>query len=150
MSPRTAQAAVLAWAIPGGGHFFLGHRGLGVVLFLAISFPYWTGMALGGVLTSANPSYNKWLFLSEMGVAGYTAPAYLACRAVEARVRTLSEPDRNAYMSYYPESDVATIYLAAAGLLNLLAVLDVISRATYGLPTYHRHIKPAESARGPS
>lgn len=149
MPPRAAQAAILAWALPGGGHYFLGHRALGVVLFAAISFPYWTGMALGGVLSSANPSYNKWLFLAEMGVGGYTAPAYMACRAVETRVRAMPEGQRAQYMSYYPESDVSTIYLAAAGLLNILAVLDVISRAAYGMPTYHRHLKPIDGPENP-
>ena len=52
------------------------------------------------------------------------------------------------YMSYYPESDVAQIYLATAGLLNLLVILDAISRAQTGLPTYHRELLPTSQAGG--
>jgi hypothetical protein len=50
-------------------------------------------------------------------------------------------------MSYFPESDVAQIYLATAGLLNILVILDAISRAqTGGLPTFQREMTPAPKA----
>lgn len=144
---QAIRAGVLAWIIPGGGHFVLGHRGLAAVFFIAISVPYLTGLALGGVKNFANPRANRWLFLAELPVGGYTVPAYLAGQAVEARLRTqgkdLNDPE---YVAYYPASDVAQIYLATAGLLNILAILDAIARAqTGGLPTFHR--RPRASAQ---
>ncbi len=108
---------------------------MAAVFFIAITFPYLTGLALGGVKTSVDPRSNHWLFLAELGVGSYTVVGYLVSRAL---------PDRPEYMSFYPGSDVAQIYLATAGLLNVLAVLDALSRAqTGGLPVYHH-----ESAAG--
>lgn len=126
---RTILAGFLAWLLPGAGHYWLGQRALGAVFFLAISFPYLTGLALGGVKTSVDPRSNHWLFLAELGVGSYTVVGYLASRAL---------PNRPEYLSFYPGSDVAQIYLATAGLLNVLAILDALSRAqTGGLPVYY-------------
>ena len=140
---KAIQAGLLTWIIPGAGHWSLGHRGLAIVFFVAITFPYCTGLALGGVKDFVNPRTNRWLFLAELGVGGYTTPGYFASRAVEANLAQRradgEEVDETDYVGYYPESDIAQIYLATAGLLNLLAILDAISRSqTGGLPTFHR------------
>ncbi len=165
------RAGVLSWLLPGAGHWQLGHRGLAVVFFLAISLPYWTGMLFGGIVSSASLRTNFWLTLAETGVLGYTAPCAAASWQIENRLLRQAglgewrmhdptdplDPQKNptgyqqyltvatqaGYMSYYPESDVAQIYLATAGLLNLLVILDAISRAQTGQPTYHRGPQPA-------
>ena len=149
---RTVQAAILAWILPGAGHFYLGQRGLGAVFFIAISFPYWTGVALGGVKDSVNPRTNKWLFLAEMCSGGYTTVCFIASNQIVAKIQAKPPAERAKaavpYTSYFPESDVAQIYLATAGLLNLLAVLDALARAQNGgLPTFHRQAA-ASSAPG--
>lgn len=159
------KAGLLTWLIPGLGHYVLGHRGLAAVFFVAITLPYGVGIAVGGVLDSVNPRTNGWLLLAEIGIGGYTVPCYLASQSIESSVlkevglRAIPVPPpgrppgedykrfiaaRARYMSFYPGSDVAQIYLAAAGLLNLLAILDAIARAqTGGLPTYHRELTAA-------
>lgn len=134
---RTILAGFLAWLLPGAGHFWLGQRGMAVLFFLAITFPYLTGLALGGVKTSVDPRSNPWLFLAELGVGSYTVVGYLVSRSL---------PNRPEYMSFYPGSDVAQIYLATAGLLNVLAILDALSRAqTGGLPVYHHESAARDS-----
>ncbi|MCK4341825.1 MAG: hypothetical protein KAY37_08900 [Phycisphaerae bacterium] len=165
---KSIQAGLLTWILPGAGHFMLGHRRLALVFFVAISFPYLTGLAVGGVVNSVNPRTNKWLFLAELGVGGYTVPGYLISQKIEqgilAELNFDSIPPqpthgqqseehkqwvtrRSQYVAYYPESDMAQIYLATAGLLNLLAILDAISRAqTGGLPTFHRELEPEPAA----
>lgn len=150
---RTIQAAILAWILPGAGHFYLGHRGLGAVFFIAISFPFWTGVALGGVKDSVNPRANKWLFLAEMCSGGYTTVCFFASNQITAKINALPKAQRAKaevpYTSYFPESDVAQIYLATAGLLNLLAVLDALARAQNGgLPTFHREPAATSAAGG--
>lgn len=150
---RSIQAGVLSWILPGAGHFLLGHRGLGLVCFGAISLAFWTGLAFGGIKDSVNPVTNRWLFVAELGVGGYTIPCAVISRRIEhyiaARERT-GQPVRAVdYSSYYPESDVAQIYLATAGLLNLLVILDAIARAQQrGLPTFHRELPRAEQSEG--
>jgi hypothetical protein len=165
---RSIQAGLLGWLLPGAGHWFLGQRGLGLVFFIAISVPYLVGIVLGGVLDSANPRTNPWLLLAEVGVGSYTIPSFVGSQALEQRVLHAvglraapeqSEHDeytryldaRAPYMSFYPESDVSQIYLATAGLLNLLAILDAVARAqTGGLPTYHRELAAAGQAGKPT
>jgi len=147
---RTIQAATLAWILPGAGHYYLGHRGLALVFCLAISLPYFAGLAIGGVLNSVNPRTNPWLFLAELGIGGYTTPGAFVSRGIEGSIARRENAGvrvaRTDYVSYYPESDVAQIYLATAGLLNLLAILDAISRAqTGGLPTFQRELEAAQA-----
>jgi hypothetical protein len=148
---KAIQAGVLSWILPGAGHFLLGQRGLGIVCFVAITFPYWTGLAFGGLKDSVNTRTNRWLFLAELGAGGYTLPCLVASRSIESFIAeraTQGQPVKPTdYTAYYPEADVATIYLATAGLLNLLVILDAISRAqTGGLPTFHRELPPATEA----
>ena len=169
---KAILSGVLTWIVPGAGHYLLGHRGLAGVFFLAISIPYWTGLAIGGVTNCVNVRTNKWLFLAELGIGGYTTPCYVVSRTIERNVArhmdlpgvpALPDPGRPSaeytrfvnqlapYVSYYPESDVATIYLATAGLLNLLAILDAITRAqTGGLPTFHRELLAASATEATS
>lgn len=143
---RTLQAGILAWILPGAGHFALGHRGLGIVFFSAISFAYFTGVAVGGVYSSVHPKQNRWLFLAEMGAGGYTTAFFFWSSSIQVPKGSDPPPE---FISYFPASDVAQIYLAAAGLLNVLAVLDALSRAqTGGLPTYHRDLPPAREDTG--
>ncbi len=152
---RAVQAGLLSWLLPGAGHFFLRHRGLGAVCFVAITFPYFAGLAFGGIKDSVNPRTNRWLFLAELPAGGYTLPSMFVSRAVERHIaqqaaqgRPVKETD---YTAFYPESDVAQIYLAAAGLLNLMVILDAVARAqTGGLPTFHRESPPvAEPGSAP-
>lgn len=129
-------AGLLAWLAPGVGHWYLGLRGFAVVYFAAITFPYAVGLALGGVKTQIDPANNGWLFLAEMGIGSYTLAGYGLSRA------TANDP---AYISAYPGSEVAQIYLAVAGLLNVLAIFDAIARAqTGGLPVFNHERVAAE------
>ena len=107
-------------------------RGLAVVFFAALTPPYLAGLAMGGVKWSVNPQVNSWLFMAEMAVGGYTTGFYFLANALA---------DRPEYVAYFPSSDVAQIYLATAGLLNVLAILDAIARAqTAGLPVFYHEI----------
>ena len=160
------RAGLLAWILPGLGHYTLGHRALGLVFFLGITIPYVVGLAIGGLKLSVNPWSNHWLFLAEMGAGGYTTVSLLVNRNVgalkpyelpdlssvspEQRSRILARMrEHSEYLSFYPESDVAQIYLATAGLLNLLAILDALTRAqTGGLPTYYRELSTTSDAAG--
>lgn len=139
----TTQAGMMAWLIPGGGHFMLGMRGFGLVYFIAITFCYFGGMLIGGIKGSVDPKDNKWLFAAELGIGGYTGAMFLAAQAIP----TVPAKDPSPYISYYPESDVAQIYISVAGLLNILAVLDAMTRAqTGGLPVFHFELN-AQRAR---
>ncbi len=139
---RVTQAGILAWILPGAGHWFLGHRGFAAIFFAAITFPYLTGLAYGGIKNSINPQVNKWLFLAEMGVGGYTTVGYFVSSAISVPREQITR-----YIAFFPESDVAMIYLATAGLLNVLAILDAMTRAqTGGLPVFFPEMLAAEKS----
>lgn len=141
---RAIQAGLLACLLPGAGHFWLRQRGIGLVFFAAISLPYWSGAAIGGVKENINPVANRWLFIAELPVLSYTLIGMAASRSLPTVPPTQYSP----YVSYYPESDVAQIYLATAGLLNVLAILDAIARAqTDGKPVFEHELAAAEAAR---
>ena len=167
---RVVAAGFLTWLLPGLGHWYLGHRKLAIVLCVAITLPYLTGVAVGGVKTSVNPHLNRWLFLAETGTGGLTGAFYALNNVVGGidvhetseiiqRGRSFKqqpierqhelEAQLGPMISYYPSSDIAQIYLAVAGLLNLLAILDAMTRAqTGGLPVYYHELKPESAAGG--
>lgn len=68
-------AAVLAWLVPGAGHFYLGRPVRGAIIFIVIAATFWSGVAIGGVLTV--DYYNsRWWFIAQMwtgvhGLIGY-------------------------------------------------------------------------------
>lgn len=164
---RVVTAGVLSWVLPGLGHWYLGHRKLAVMLCVAITLPFLTGVAVGGVKTSINPYLNRWLFLAETGTGGLTSAFYALNNAVGGvDAREVAEiiqagpgfrqqpPQRQQELedqiipliSYFPSSDIAQIYLAVAGLLNLLVILDAMTRAqTGGLPVYYHELPAATS-----
>ncbi len=136
-------AGLAAWLIPGAGHWLAGQRAFAVVFFVAITFPYLVGVALGGVKYSINAKENVWVFLAEMGVGGYTLAGALISNAI-----TVDPAKPGEYRAFYPGSDVSQIYLITAGLLNLLAVLDAMSRVHYNQPTVPVDAGPLEELRG--
>ena len=172
----TIGIAIAGWLIPGAGHWLLGYRGLALVFFVAITVPFAFGLAIGGVKSSINPWLKHWVFAGAAGCGGYTAGALAAnvllMKELPARLvpdilaqdqspvfRNMSADQQQAlqkkipqYVSFYPESDVAEIYLPTAGLLNFLAVIDAIARAKTGKPTYARELvepgAPAASEAG--
>ena len=166
----TVAAGVLSWLLPGAGHFLLGHKRLAAVFFCAICLPYLAGVAIGGVKTSVNPHLNRWLFMAELGAGGLTTGFYALNNATgdfdarmtadiirrQGQTSRLSSTEQqrlqaslHPYVSYFPASDVAQIYLAVAGLMNILVILDALTRAqTGGLPVYYHELADTEPRTG--
>ena len=87
---------------------------------------------------------------AEIGAGGYTLGGFIVSQAVASYLRNNPDANEVDFSAPYPESDVAQIYLAAAGLLNILVILDAISRAQTGEPTFHRELQAtSQSERGP-
>lgn len=141
---KSFNAGILAWILPGAGHFYLGNRGLAWTFLISISLAYGFGLLVGGLKTSIDPQTNVWLFLAELPLGLYTTVGFLIANALPA-----VDPNQpSALVSYYPESDIAQIYLAVAGLLNLIVIFDAITRAqTNGLPVFHPELEQKERAR---
>lgn len=64
---------VLAWAVPGAGHVFIGRVTRGIIIFVTITATFWAGVAMGGVMT-VDSRTERWWFAANMctGVNGLT------------------------------------------------------------------------------
>jgi hypothetical protein len=106
------RLCVAAWLIPGLGHLLLGRKWRALILFASILSMFLLGLAMEGKFFSVHsPSYLQALgFFGEMCV-GVAMPAALFFGY------SGGDP-------YFVSSDFGTAFLVAAGMLNVLTVLD--------------------------
>ena len=156
--PNPAIALLLAWIVPGAGHFYAGRRVQGIILFLVITATFWAGMGFGGVLT-VDPRADRWWFIAECFTGANGAAGYLRQKAVYADVaktypnladsqdptKVLIDTPKKALQLdavlaekrialVYPTDVVARAYAGVAGLLNLLCIFDATVLAIMGAP----------------
>jgi TM2 domain-containing membrane protein YozV len=123
---RTPIAGLLAWILPGLGHFYLGHHARGLVFLVTIMVTFWSGVAIGGAASTVNPHERKLWFVAQIFTGGNTLAAYGLTARVRQDFSTSGQP-------YVPRcwisADVGVHYTGVAGLLNLLIILDAIGRS---------------------
>ncbi len=129
-------AGLLGWLVPGLGHLYLGERTRGIVCLVTITATFWTGVAIGSVQTTVDPRDRTLWFLAQICTGGNTLVAY----AWHAIVTPNPSPDRERasqaqaalVVPHWLSVDVGVHYTGVAGLLNLLVILDALSRADGG------------------
>lgn len=101
-----------AWLVPGLGHLLLGRKWRAVILFASILAMFLLGLAMKGEFFSRHSeSYLQMLgYFGELSV-GVAMPA--------ATFFGYAGGD-----AFFVSSDYGTAFLVAAGMLNVLAVLD--------------------------
>lgn len=117
---RGPVAGLLAWLVPGLGHLFLGFKARGLVYLLTIVATFWTGVAIGGVRATVDPSRRTLWFTAQL-CSGVNAFAAYALH------RALAQSDEPA--GPYLSSEVGVHYTGVAGLLNILVILDAVARS---------------------
>lgn len=113
---------LIAWLIPGGGHFFLGKRTRGLIIFATVLLSFIVGVLLRGpFFTTADASDMLSRLIAYGGLLGDVASGLLYFVAV--------------FMGYAPadraghDADYGSKFLVAAGLINLLAMIDAFEIA---------------------
>jgi predicted membrane channel-forming protein YqfA (hemolysin III family) len=108
----TPLVAVAAWLVPGLGHVLLRRWGRGLLIFLAVA-----GLALTGFYARGQvfPPHSD----DPFGTLGFLADACSGVFFVIAHLIEKTGPDVSR-----AAGDYGTRFVAAAGLVNLLAVLD--------------------------
>jgi len=101
-----------AWVIPGFGHFLLGRKGRAVALFLAIVGMFVLGLTMQGQFFSTGSG-------SYLHTLGYFAE--LSCGMPMPVASFFGYAGGN---TYFVSSDYGTAFLIAAGMLNVLTILD--------------------------
>ena len=121
-----ALAPVLAWLLPGLGHWWIGERLRGVIFFVVLTVTFWGGVAIGGVRTTVTPVENGAWIAAQLCMGPQALGAlYLSHRQIEVAKARQQEP----YRALWPASSISVVYAGVAGMLNLLVILDALARA---------------------
>lgn len=137
--PNPAVAVLLACAVPGAGHMYLGRARRGVIILLTITALFWSGIAVGGVMT-VDPQTQQWWFMAQMLTGGNGLIAWQRQKAVVQEImRDPKGPpkldDRLVAEGLYlaaPAETVARAYSGVAGLLNLMCIFDALMLSLLG------------------
>lgn len=128
-SPKWHFAGAIAtWLIPGAGHFMLGQKGRGLILLASIGLLWVGGFFIGGVGVFDRKGHPVW-FMGQMLIA----PSVLV-EGYHRSLQTAGLPPRpdDPAGPYQPSfghvHEQGVLYTALAGMLNLLAIMDVLYR----------------------
>jgi hypothetical protein len=109
--------AVAGWIVPGLGHALLKMWGRALACFLTVGLLVFFGAGMrGNVFTSSgNDAFDTLGYLADLGAGSF----YFVARSLESNGPDVSRAD----------GDYGTRFLAAAGVLNLLAALHAYEAA---------------------
>ena len=122
---RMPIAGVLGWLLPGAGHLFIGERKRGLIFLITIAVTFWTGVAIGGVKNTVNPTDRSLWFMGQICAGSHT----LAVLGWSKMIPEPSEPGSITRYAYGRAEEVSVVYTAICGMLNILIIFDVLVRA---------------------
>ena len=149
--------ALAAWMLPGAGYWLIGHRARGVTVGVTVLLTFLAGLFIGGVRVLEVPFYDKlgrkvpsdliaelrakpWSIAQVMtGPAAIIGGGWSVWAAQPDPSKPPLDPSRepgpgNPRQPYGADSharvnEIAVLYTAVAGMLNLLAIIDSSHRA---------------------
>ncbi len=117
---------LLAWFVPGAGHLIRGFKRQGIMA-MALIIPLFTIGLVMSDFEAVSKELHPYAFYAEIGVAGGTLPL-LAIAPANDKVL----PDQmsiNQYQDVPAWNDTGVLFCCIAGLLNFLAVFDLLDRS---------------------
>ena len=147
-------AALLAWLLPGAGHFYQGRMTKAAIFFICIMSTWIFGFAVGGshvVYSSWEPGDKRWHYYLQAGAGVISFPAYIQGRRMNDAtdsftgetksnyeplwngfmappVRPVIESEADEVAAWYAQRgagyEMGTWYTVIAGLLNILVIYD--------------------------
>ena len=157
--PHPFIVALAAWALPGLGYALIGHRSRGITVGITIVLLFVAGLLIGGVRSLEVPTVEReeiqvlrlnggaphitptlgdeirakpWsiaqFFNGPVGFVG----AYLSARASTVNpdvYKSNNQVVTPGVESHARVNEIAVLYTAVAGMLNLLAIIDSAHRA---------------------
>jgi hypothetical protein len=119
---KWAPALALAWLVPGGGHFLLKRPGRGALLTGSVGLMFILGLLMRGALFQPQGGD---LLTSVIFYGGFIGDLLAGIFYLVTVWLGYSQPDMAGHVH-----DYGTKFLVAAGLLNLLAMVDAFEIAT--------------------
>ena len=137
-------AAVAAWLVPGLGHILAGHTKRGAILMACIGGLWVVGLLVGGISVvqsrNSDGTLRPW-YLGQAIIAPSIAVEYTHDK-FRARFEGKDPSPHDESIPFSPAygraAEIGTLYTALAGLLNLLAIIDI----AYREPRSTEHILP--------
>lgn len=117
-----APAVAVAWLVPGGGYFYLKHRGRGILTAASITLMFAFGLMMRGAMFKPMTGDLLTTVIYCGGFLGDLASGILYLLTVWLGY---SQPEIAGHVH-----DYGTKFLVGAGLLNVLAMVDVYELAT--------------------
>ena len=114
---------VIAWVVPGAGHFMLKRTGRGALICGAVILTFLFGIFMRGMMFSPEKGVDYLTSLINYG--GFVCNLAAGALYVLATMFGYSQPDAPGAVH-----DYGTKFLVTAGLLNILAMVDVWEIAT--------------------
>ncbi|MDP6987198.1 MAG: hypothetical protein QGG74_04050 [Phycisphaerales bacterium] len=115
-------AGILAWVVPGLGHYLLGQRIRSFRIFAGMGVLILGGLLIGGVDAVDSKNDNLW-FLAQ-ACAG---PIVLGVDVINQQyVQNLPPDEQIPWRSLGHVNSVGTLYIGLAGLLNVVLLLDAL------------------------
>lgn len=111
-----APAVALGWLVPGGGHFLLKRTGRGALLFGSVAGMFLCGLMMQGAMFQPQSGD---LLTTVINTGGFIGDLCSGILYLLTRWFGYSQPDTAGHVH-----DYGTKFLVAAGLLNLLAMVD--------------------------
>ena len=109
---------LVAWAIPGGGHFLIKERKRAVIIFTTITITFLVGLYIGSI--GVIDPIGSW-------------PWYIPQMMTTPAVGFLGHLTKTqGYVCYGKPSDIGQIYTSVAGMMNLLCVISAVYMAYCG------------------
>jgi hypothetical protein len=119
---KWVPAVLLAWLVPGGGHFLLKRPARGAILGASVAIVFLLGLMMRGTLFQPEGGDLLTTVIYYGGFIGDVLAGILYFLTVWLGY---SQPDMPGHVH-----DYGTKFLVAAGLLNLLAIVDAYEIAT--------------------
>ena len=119
MAPVTTwvPAVALGWLVPGGGHFLLKRSGRGALLCASVTLMFLCGVLMQGAMFQPQNGDLLTTLINTGGFIGDLCSGILYLLSVWFGY---NQPDTAGHVH-----DYGTKFLVTAGLLNLLAMVDV-------------------------
>lgn len=114
--------AALAWIIPGAGHFFVGRRGRGLIVFFTVLAAFVIALLMYGPMFHPGGADVLTRLINTGGFIGDLASGAFYFIAVGSGY---AQPDAGGHAS-----DYGAKFFVVAGLLNILAMVDAYEIAT--------------------
>jgi hypothetical protein len=110
-------AVALAWIVPGGGHMLLKQKGRAAVITVSVTLMFLFGLYMRGSMFTPQSGDLLTILINYGGFLGDLATGILYLMATWLNY---SQPDMAGHVY-----DYGTKFLVSAGLLNILAMVDV-------------------------